>query len=163
MGREGCCRQTSLACVGSTRSVPPTLGLPPLMACVCFPCLHCSGFRLLSRERALSCIHFPGLSRSGSGSGILHKDANSVGPAFCAVPGTVRAAQAARSLTSALFSGAARLLPSVPASVSPRAPSGEPCVSSGELDSSCDPPCRCRPSRISGSLWLETGSVFAVW
>ena len=38
-----------------------------------------------------------------------------------------------------------------------------PCVSSGELDSSCDPLGGCQPSRISGSLWLETGSLFAVW
>ena len=37
-GREGRCRQRSLACVGSTRSVPATLGLPPLAASVCaFP------------------------------------------------------------------------------------------------------------------------------
>ena len=33
---------------------------------VCFPRLHCSGSRLLSRERALICMHFPGLSCSGS-------------------------------------------------------------------------------------------------
>ena len=26
-----------------------------------------------------------------------------------------------------------------------------------------DPPGGCRPSRISGSLWLETGGLFAVW
>ena len=32
-----------------------------------------------------------------------------------------------------------------------------------ELDSSCDPPGRCQPFRISGSLWLETGSLFAIW
>ena len=38
-----------------------------------------------------------------------------------------------------------------------------PCVSSGELISGCDLPGRCQPSRISGSLWLETGSLFAVW
>ena len=29
---------------------------------------------------------FPGLSRSGSGSPVLHKGADSVGPAFCAFP-----------------------------------------------------------------------------
>ena len=54
---------------------------------VCFPRLHCSGSRLLYRERALNFMHFPGLSRSGSGSGVLHKGAGSVGPAFCAFPG----------------------------------------------------------------------------
>ena len=48
---------------------------------------------------------------------VLHKSADSVGPAFCAFPG--RAAQAARSLTSTLSPRAARLIPSaVPASVS---------------------------------------------
>ena len=28
---------------------------------------------------------------------------------------------------------------------------------------SLDPPGGCRPSRISGGLWLETGGLFAVW
>ena len=67
------------------------------------------------------------------------------------------AAQAARSLMSALSPGAVRLIPSaVPASDSAH----EPRVSSGKLIR--DPPCGCQPSRISGSLWLETGSLFAV-
>ena len=35
---------------------------------------------------ALGCMHFPGLSRSGSGSRVLHKDTDSVRPAFCALP-----------------------------------------------------------------------------
>ena len=104
----------SLACRGSTLSVPATMGLP-LLTGVCFPCLHCSGSRLL--KQALSCMHFPGLSRSDSGFRVLHKDADSVGPAFCAFP--AQAAQATRSLTSALSLGASRLIPSaVPASVS---------------------------------------------
>ena len=83
-GREGRCRQMSLACVGSSRSVPATLGLPPFTG-VCFPHLRCSGYRLLCREPALSCVWFlflgtpqkcrlswacvlclPGLSSSGS-------------------------------------------------------------------------------------------------
>ena len=91
-------------------------GFRPHWACprsrrVCFHGLHCSGFRLLYREWALSCVHFPGLSRSGSGSRVLHKGADSVGPAFCAFP-VVGAAQGTRSLTSAPSSGAGRLLPS---------------------------------------------------
>ena len=65
-------------------------------------------------------VHFPGLSRSDSGFRVLHKSADSTGPAFCAFP--ARAAQAARSLRGALSPGAARLLFSaVPASVSGRA------------------------------------------
>ena len=38
------------------------------------------------------------------------------------------------------------------------------CVCSQELASSCDPPGGgCRSSIISGSLWIETGGLFAVW
>ena len=133
-GREGRCRQTSLACVGSARSVPATPGLPRSRR-VCFPRLHCSGSRLLCGERALSRLHFPGLSRSGSGFPVPHKG---LGWA-CVLCLPVRATQAARS----------RL--------------GARCVCSGELVSSCDPPDGCQTSRISGSLWLETGSLFAVW
>ena len=40
---------------------------------------------------------------------------------------------------------------------------GVPCVCSRGLVFSRDPPFGCQPSRISGSLWLETGSLFAVW
>ena len=77
--------------------------------CVCFPHLHCSGPRLLCRE-------WPFVACSSS-SLVLHKSADSVGPAFCAFP--AQAAQAARSLRSALSPGVVRLLPStVPASVS---------------------------------------------
>ena len=130
----------------------------PHSRCVWFPHLHCSGSRLLSRKWALSCVHFPGPSHSGSGSQVLHKGADSVGPVLCAFP--IRAPQGTRSLRSALFSGAVRLLPS-PSRLSFQ--SGEPCVSSGELISGCDPPGRCQSSRLSGSLWLETGSLFAVW
>ena len=53
---------------------------------VCFPGLHCSGSRLLCREQALGCVHCPGLSHSGSGSQVLHKGTDSVGPAVCALP-----------------------------------------------------------------------------
>ena len=56
---------------------------------VCFHGLHFSGSRLLCRNclrRALGCVHFPGLSRSGSGSQVLHKGADLIGPAFCALP-----------------------------------------------------------------------------
>ena len=53
---------------------------------VCFSSLHCSGFRLLCREQALSCVHFSGLRHSSSGSWVLHKRTDSVGPAFCVLP-----------------------------------------------------------------------------
>ena len=47
VGREEHCKQITLACA---HSVLATLGLATLMACVCFPCLHCVGSRLLCRE-----------------------------------------------------------------------------------------------------------------
>ena len=81
------------------------------------------------------------------------------------VPSPAQAAQAARSLTGALSPDAVRLLPSAaPASVSACAGGVcAPCVYSWELAFSRDPPGGCRPSRISGSLWLETGGLFSVW
>ena len=96
----------------------------------------------------------------GSSFQVFHKRA---GLHF--VPSPAQAAQVTRSLMSTLSPSVAHLIPSrVPASVSAHA--GRvlaPCVCSQELASSCDPPGRCRPSRISGSLWLETGSLFSVW
>ena len=35
---------------------------------------------------ALGCVHFPGLSRSGSGSQIFHEGTDLVWPAFCVLP-----------------------------------------------------------------------------
>ena len=61
-------------------------GFNPAHGCV-LSYLHCSGSRLLSRERALRGVDFPGLSRSDSGFRVFHKGAGSVGPAFCALPG----------------------------------------------------------------------------
>ena len=37
-------------------------------------------------RRALCCMHFPGLSHSGSGSRVLPKGTDLVGPVFCALP-----------------------------------------------------------------------------
>ena len=99
----------------------------------------------------------------GSSFQVFHKSTDSAGPAFCAFPG--RATEAARSLRSPLSPGAVRLIPSaVPASVSVRASQMcAACVYLWELASSHDPPGGCPPSRISGSLWLEPGGLFAVW
>ena len=89
MGREEHCKQISLACVGSAHSVWATLGLPPLMVCVL------SQSTLLRLQvalqgnylrPALGCVHFPGLSHSGSSSWVFHKDTDSVGPVFCVLP-----------------------------------------------------------------------------
>ena len=46
--------------------------------------LDCSAGNCL--RHALGCMHFPGLSHSGSGSWVLHKGTDSFGPLFCALP-----------------------------------------------------------------------------
>ena len=139
VGREEHCKQMSLACVGSTCSVSATLGLPPLTAHVL------SASTLLWLQAALQ----------------------GVGP-------ELRALSRPKPLRFR-FSGTPQRLRfgwvCVLCDFSPPRPhlsfwehwSGAPCVSSGELISGCDPPGGCQPSRISGSLWLETGSLFAVW
>ena len=115
-GEGGCCRQMSLACVGSTSGFPATLGLPHSQVCV----LSLSTLLRLQvalQGWALSCMHFPGLSCSGSGFWVIHKAQTWLG--LCLVPSLVRAAQATRSLTSALSPDAVHLIPSaVLASVS---------------------------------------------
>ena len=35
---------------------------------------------------ALGCMHFPGLSHSGSGTQVVLRGSDSIGPAFCALP-----------------------------------------------------------------------------
>ena len=118
---------------------------------VCFPVYTaqapgCSAGNCL--RPALACMHFPGLSRSGSGSRVLHKGARVL------YPSQARAAQVARCLASAVaatypFSRPSRRVFWV---YKERAFSGGPCVSSGELISGCDPPGGCQPSRIPRSL-----------
>ena len=88
VGREGHCKQISLACVGRVCSVWATLGLPQLTRCV----LSQSTLLRLQvalqgncPKRALGCVHFPGLSCSGSGSQALHKGTDSVGPVLYAL------------------------------------------------------------------------------
>ena len=86
VGREGHCRQYHWRVWGALEVFRPHWVCPHSRR-VCFPHLHCSGSRLLYREWALSSMHFLGPSRSGSGFWVLHKDADSIGPAFCAFPG----------------------------------------------------------------------------
>ena len=153
-GREEQCKQTSLACVGSARSVSATLGLPPLMACVLPPST------LLRLQVALqgNCLKWSLRSKplrfrfSG-----IHKGADSVGPAFCVLPRSKQLRQpgAWRAHSPHVGGASYRLLcPSHSVSwVAASVPvSAVPCVSSGELISGCDPPGRCQPSRIPRSL-----------
>ena len=88
-GREEHCKQISLAYVGSACSVWATLGLPLLTACVLsWSTLLRLQVVLLENHlrQALGCVHFPGISRSGSCSQVLRKGTDLVGPAFCALP-----------------------------------------------------------------------------
>ena len=89
VGRGEHCKHESLACVGSARSVWATPGLLPLTACVLSQSTLLRlqvALQMNCLKRALGCVHFPGLSRSGSGSQVFHKGTDSVGPAFCTLP-----------------------------------------------------------------------------
>ena len=127
---------------------------------VCFHGLHFSGSRLLCwelSEAGLGCAHFPGLSRSGSGSRVFHKGADSVGLRFVPFIGPSSSGdQVLGERGHRQVRGASYHLPCLSCSVfwvyNRRAFSGVPCVSSGELISGCDPPSRCQLSRIPRSL-----------
>ena len=101
----------------------------------------------------------------GSSPPVLHKSVDLAAPAFSAFP--TRVAQAARSLRGALSPGAARLLPSTSPAPVPPVPHPQPQSPPVPVGCLCpvsrrDPPGGCRPCRISGGLWLETGGLFAV-
>ena len=160
MGREEHYKQVPLACVGSARSVLATLGLPLLTGMCAFPiytaqALGCSAGNCL--RWALGCMQFPGPSRSSSGSQVLHKGADLIGPAFGALPRSEQLRwPGARWAQSPPVGAESYLLPRPSHRVfwvySRRAFSGMPCVSSGDLISGCDPPSRRRLSRIPKSL-----------
>ena len=81
MGREGNCKQITLACA---RSVSATLGLVPLVAHTA-QALGCStGNRL---RRALGCMCLPGLSHSGSGTQVVLRVQTQLGLHFAPFPG----------------------------------------------------------------------------
>ena len=85
-GGEGHCRQKSLACVGSTLGVPATLRLPPFTECVLSPSTLLRLQAALQRVGpVLRALPRPKLLRFRLW--VLHKDADWVGPAFCAFPG----------------------------------------------------------------------------
>ena len=152
---EGGVLQTDIAVCGEHSRVPATLGFPRSRVCE---------LSLSTLLRLLAALYgaSPAL-RAVPVFGYSTKARTRLCLRF--VPSPAGAAQAAGSLTGALSPGAVRLLPSAAqASVSTRASRVcAPCVYSWELASSRNPPGGCRPSRISGGLWLETGGPFAVW
>ena len=146
------------AYMGSAHSVWTTLGVSQLMALV----LSQSTLLRLQvalqgncLKRALGWVHFPGLSCSGSGSWVLHKGTDSVGPASCALPRSEQLRQpGAWQAQSLQVGGAFYHLPHPSRLVfwvrSAHAFSDVLCVSSGELISGCDPAGTCQLSRIPG-------------
>ena len=100
---------------------------------------------------ALGCMHFPGLSCSGSASRVLHKGTDLVGPAFCAFPRSeqLRWPGAWRAHSHPVGGCILSPPPSQPLSFmgyKGHSFSGVPCVSSRELISGCDPHGRYQPS-----------------
>ena len=99
MGREGPCKQITLVCA---HSVSATLGLPRSW-CMCPPCPHCSGSRLLCQEpsKAGPGLHAPPRSKplrfrySGS------PQRRRLCWACILCPSQIRAAQVMRCLVSA--------------------------------------------------------------
>ena len=104
VGREGRCKQITLACA---RSVSATLGLPPFTVCVLsWSTLFRFQVALQGNclRPSLGCVHFPGLRHSGSGSRVLHKGTDSVGPTplFCSYSITLSHICGAIVITSSL-------------------------------------------------------------
>ena len=106
---------------------------------------------------ALGCLHFPGLSCSGSVSWVLHKGPDFVGCAFYVLPRSEQLRRPGAWQAHSPQVGGASYHPPGPSRwvswvCSGSAFSGVPYVSSGELISGCDPPGGCQPSRIPGRL-----------
>ena len=83
--RDEHCKQISLVCVASAHSVWATLGLHPLIMCVLSrSTLLRLQVALLGNflRWALGCVHFSDLRCLGSGSQVLHKGTDFVGPVF---------------------------------------------------------------------------------
>ena len=160
VGREEHCQQISLACVGSAHTVWATLGLPPLVVCVFSQStlfkLHVA-LQGNCPKRALGFVHFLGLRHSDSGSRVLRKGTNLVGPAFCALPRSEQLRPPGAWRAHSPHMGWCILSPpwgQLLGFLGGRGCvfSGVASVSSGELISGCDPPGRCQPSRIPGRL-----------
>ena len=148
--------QTDIAVCGEHSHVPATLGLPLLTGVCAFPVYtaQAPGCSIWS-EACVAC---------GSSFRVLHNSADSVAPAFCAFPGL--SGSGSQGLDGRTLPGCGAPFPLCGPSLSFCARRSVPaaCVCSQELASSRDPPGGgCRPSKISGSLWIETGGLFAVW
>ena len=76
-GREGCCKQITLACA---RSASATLGLPPVHGACSLPAHAAQALGCSAGNHpwlALGCLHFAGPSRSGSSTRVVLRGADS--------------------------------------------------------------------------------------
>ena len=103
-GRKECCKQITLACACSA---PATLGLPPVhgacsLSAHAAQALGCSAVN--HPWLALGCLYFPGPSRSGSGTWVVLRGADSrLDLRFVPFPDPqIRAAQVMRCLACAI-------------------------------------------------------------
>ena len=94
----------------------------------------------------------------GSSPRVFHKTADSAPPAFCAFPSP--SSSGSQELDGRTLPGCSAPSPLCSPSLSFR--QRLRCSGVCAPVSSRDPPGGCQPSRISGSLWLETGGLFAV-
>ena len=117
------------------------------LGCSARNCLRCT----------LGCMHFQVLNHSGSGSQILHKVQTWLGLRFVPFPGPSSSGdqvlgEHSHPQVRAVTYHLPRPCHSVFCVYNWCAFSSVPCVSSGELVSGCNPPDRCRPSRVPRSL-----------
>ena len=76
-GMEGCCKQITLACA---RCASATQGLPPAHGTCSLPAYTAQALDCSARNHpwlALGCLHLPGPSRSGSGTQVVLRGADS--------------------------------------------------------------------------------------
>ena len=155
---QSCCGEGGALQTNITGTVFQPHWVCPHSQRVCFPRPHFSGSNLLYREWTLSCVHFPSLSHSGSGSrGYSTKAQTWLGCVFCLPCLSSSDNQELDECTLPRCSAPYSLCgPSLTFRVHW---SGMPRVSSGELISGSNPPGGCQPSRISGSLWFVVPKV----
>ena len=135
---------------------------PAQGGCVCSPRLHCSCSRLLSREWALCCVDFPGLSCSDSCFRVFHKSTASVGPEYCAFPD--QSSSGSQELDERTIPGCRAPYPLHGPSLSFHVcTSDAPYVRSRSWTLTATLPADVEHPESQGSLWLEARSLFAVW
>ena len=162
------CKQISLACLGSARSVWVTLGLPPHMACVLFPStlLRLPGCSVGELSKADPVFHALPRSKLLRFRFLGTPQRHRLGWVCVLCPSQVRAAQVTRYLASALSPGTVRLIASpVPAAQFP----GCSAVTLPQVCLFWAADLWLQPSRRMSAVqnprksWLEAGSLLVAW